>query len=441
MGKRLRLNGLNLRKRVIFVLGIILIGGFTMQTVGAQDHVEFLGLAAIAGGGEKATKDMAGLSHTLLEDGVSYQDSFDGFGSGIAYTGYQNRYLLLADRGPNKVSYPNGNVVDNTTSYTNRFQIADIEVKKAEQNYQVNVRLKGTSLLKNQKGEQFTGISTGYNKNLRRDTEGIRVAPDGTVWTSDEYGPYVDHFNQKGERIGSLKIPAAFLIVYPADTLTEEMQNNKSGRYTNKGAEGLALSPDGKVLVVAMQGPLIQDGGVNGKYCRFLVYDLENSQKAPKQFMYPLDSAKTGVSEILAVNDHQFLVDERDGVGGLKGVKLLYLIDFKQPEAPSDVAAVTALTVDDDLSGRVPLHKQLFADIGAMLNAAGAFTTPAGLPDKIEGYAFGPDLPDGRHLLLATNDNDYSDTYPDYIFAFAVSQSVLPEFQPFKLNEGMKFRP
>lgn len=441
MGKRLRLNVLNLRKSIVFVLGIILMSGFTMQAVGAQDQVEFLGLAAITGGGEKAAKDMSGLPHSLLEDGVSYQDSFDGFGSGIAYTGYQNRYLLLADRGPNKVSYPNGSTVDNTTSYANRFQIADIELTKADKKYQVSVQLKGTSLLKNQRGKQFIGISTAYNKNLRRDTEGIRVAPDGTVWTSDEYGPYVDHFNQNGGLIESLAIPDAFLITHPANTLTEEMQNNNSGRYTNKGAEGLAISPDGKVLVVAIQSSLIQDGGAKGKYSRLLVYDLTNSKKAPKQFMYPLDSAKTAISEILAVNDHQFLVDERDGVGGPKGVKLLYLIDFKQTEAPSDVAAVASLPVDDNLSGRVPLHKQLFADIGGILNAAGAFTTPAGLPDKIEGYAFGPDLPDGRHLLLATNDNDYSDSYPDYIFAFAVSQGALPEFQLSKLKEGIKFRP
>ena len=40
--------------------------------------------------------------------------------------------------------------------------------------------------------------------------------------------------------------------------------NNVSGRYTNKGAEGLALSPDGKTLVVAMQNALIQDGGPKG---------------------------------------------------------------------------------------------------------------------------------------------------------------------------------
>jgi hypothetical protein len=49
------------------------------------------------------------------------------------------------------------------------------------------------------------------------------------------------------------------------------------------------------------------------------------------------------------------------------------------------------------------------------------------LPDKREGYAWGPDLPNGDHLLLATNDNDFAQPtlnpgFPDYIFAFEVSK-------------------
>jgi hypothetical protein len=448
LDKRLSLNAFNVRMGVIFVLGIMMISGYVMPAVEAQDQVEFLGLAAITGGGDKAAQDLSGLPHTLLEDGVSYQDSFDGFGSAIAYTGYQDRYVLLADRGPNKIQYKNGEAVDNTTSYANRFQIADIALKKsADNHFEVAVQLKGTSLLKNEKGRQLIGISTAFgtneDTNLRRDTEGIRVAPDGTVWTSDEYGPYIDHFNQKGQKIGSLEVPAAFLITHQGATLAEEMKNNTSGRYTNRGGEGLAISPDGKVLVIALQGALIQDGGLQGKFSRFLVYDLANPKTAPKQLMYRLDSAKTAISEILAVNDHQFLVDERDGVGGPKGVKLLYLVDFKQSEKPMDVSSMASLPVSDsDVASRfVPLQKKLFADIGAILNAAKPFTTSAGMPDKIEGYAFGPDLPDGRHLLLATNDNDFSDTYPDYIFAFAVSPSTLPEFQALKLKNGVTFRP
>ena len=34
----------------------------------------------------------------------------------------------------------------------------------------------------------------------------------------------------------------------------------------NKRAEGLAINPDGRTLVVARQSPLIQDGGTRGNY-------------------------------------------------------------------------------------------------------------------------------------------------------------------------------
>ncbi len=48
-------------------------------------------------------------------------------------------------------------------------------------------------------------------------------------------------------------------------------------------------------------------------------------------------------------------------------------------------------------------------------------------PEKIEGLAFGPDLADGRHLLLVTSDNDFVATQPTRFFAFALDN--LPEYQ------------
>ena len=100
------------------------------------------------------------------------------------------------------------------------------------------------------------------------------------------------------------------------------------------------------------------------------------------------------------------------GTPGAKGVKKLYYIDIAQTPAPSDVAGVDRLPLDGQSDSIVVLRKALFADIGNLLNKANPFVSAAGLPDKIEGYAFGPDLPDGRRLLLATNDNDYADTFP-----------------------------
>ena len=45
----------------------------------------------------------------------------------------------------------------------------------------------------------------------------------------------------------------------------------------------------------------------------------------------------------------------------------------------------------------------------------------SGLPAKIEGLAFGPDLADGRHLLIVTSDNDFIATEATSFMAFAIA--------------------
>ncbi len=52
------------------------------------------------------------------------------------------------------------------------------------------------------------------------------------------------------------------------------------------------------------------------------------------------------------------------------------------------------------------------------------------LREKIEGLAFGPDLQDGRHLLIVTNDNDFMPAQPNRFLAFAIDSVDLPTFTP-----------
>ena len=49
---------------------------------------------------------------------------------------------------------------------------------------------------------------------------------------------------------------------------------------------------------------------------------------------------------------------------------------------------------------------------------------------KFEGLAFGPDLPDGRRLLLVTADNDFLPDQPFRLYAFAVGRADLPGYRP-----------
>jgi hypothetical protein len=291
----------------------------------APAAVTYIGEAIIDGSGT----DQSGLNGAILEDGISRNNALNGFGSGLVWAG-GNTFYGLADRGPNKVVY--NAAVDNTTSYPNRIQKFTITVTPAAgpTGFSVNVTPSGTTLLKNAVGVQYTGYSAGYqnNPNTRLDSEGFRVAPDGTFWVSDEYGPYILHFNQSGQQIGSLPLPVGWQPTSPqANAAAEAYPVSTVGRTTNRGLEGLAITPDGKTLVAMIQSSLIQDGGLLGSNCRILVYDLTNPSAAPKQFLYYLDGASTPISELLAANNHQFLVDERNSSSGAAGIKKLYMFD------------------------------------------------------------------------------------------------------------------
>ncbi len=139
--------------------------------------------------------------------------------------------------------------------------------------------------------------------------------------------------------------------------------------------------------------------------------------------MYPLDSAKYGVSEIVALNNHQFLVDERDGKGGADArFKRLYAIDIA---GATDVSARAALPARLLPAGVQPVRKTAFLDLlDPRFGLAGAK-----FPEKIEGLAFGPDFPNGDHLLLVTNDNDLIPTVPNNFYAFRIPPNALPGFQ------------
>jgi hypothetical protein len=145
------------------------------------------------------------------------------------------------------------------------------------------------------------------------------------------------------------------------------------------------------------------------------------------------------VSEVVAVNDHQLLVDERDGAGlgdgSLAVFKRLYLVDLAGAPDVSDVTGEASL---------VPLAiaKTLLVDVVETLGAAGI--APQDIPAKLEGVAFGPDLTVGgvaKHTIYLANDNDYlpvvtdllhplgSDN-PNQVFVFAIDTADLPGFVP-----------
>lgn len=439
----------------------------------AHASVDLIAIGTLSGN----TADLSTQTAAPLENGAA-GNLLGGIGSGIAYAGC-NTILAVPDRGPNAIAY--NAAVSDTASYINRFQTIQIDLAPgapgASLPFDLELTLAATTLLHaaqplvygdgalaglpngapalNTTGHTnyFTGRADNFDAmqlstdalDARFDPESIRISNDASnVFISDEYGPYIYRFNRKtGQRTGVVAVPAAFAISNLSAVGDHEISGNSSGRVSNKGMEGLAISPDGTTLYGAMQSPLIQDGGTNAPYARILKIDLVTG--ATSQYAYALTNIGTAskpkyptISDIVAVNDHEFLVDERDGKGlgdnSTAIFKKLFHIDLTGAQ---DVSLLTGA----DALAPAAVGKILFLDIVATLNAHGIVSND--IPAKLEGVAFGPDIDvDGvsRHTLFVANDNDFVGTVtdslhpagidnPNRFFVFAVDPVDLPAFQ------------
>jgi len=59
-------------------------------------------------------------------------------------------------------------------------------------------------------GDGFGGEGPGGTRACL-DPEGLVLDPDGGFWISDEYGPFIYHFNQNGKLTRAIKPPDAFI--------------------------------------------------------------------------------------------------------------------------------------------------------------------------------------------------------------------------------------
>jgi hypothetical protein len=424
-------------------------------------QITLLAKGTLTGSSAGSYQDLSGLKYTL-ENGVP-ANLLGGLGSGITYAG-GNTFLAVPDRGPNAVSF--NSLVDDTVSYVNRFQTITMDLKSNNSGsglpFTLTPTLRSTTLLhallpltygtgaglnigsgkppiNTFLKHYFTGRSDGYDPehssadpfDARLDPESIRVSNDGlTVFISDEYGPYVYQFlRATGERIRTFTLPADFYVANPKPTGDAEQAANNTGRVPNKGMEGLAITPDGRTLVGIVQNSLIQDaaeGGNAANMLRIVTIDIA-SGRTTHQYAYLLTTG-SGVSELTALNDHEMIVDERDGKGlgdGSKAkVKQFFKIDLK--------GATDVSNMDGTAAAAHAVTKTLFLDVVQVLTANGIANTE--IPAKIEGVTFGPDVKyNGKtvHTVWVANDNDFLQDYsgpgtnPNQFFVFGFTDADL----------------
>jgi len=374
-------------------------------------------LAALSGAAGAQTLGPVSFVNGIAIDGGlldrSAGSDFDrrvGFFSDIYYDRNRNEWWGLSDRGPGGGTLP----------YETRIQRFTLDVDMntgAISNFQIAQTIKFSNA-----GLSFNGIGPGVSSFLGYsfDPEGVVVNPlNGNLLVSDEYGPSVYEFDRSGQLVKAFVVPANLVpksgatVDYnalPTGTLT-------SGREPNRGAEGLAISPDGRFAYAMLQNGAVQDGwsaaggGSRGQYTRIVKYDIATGV-AVAQYAYKLESSSQGrgISAIVALGNDKFMVLERNNRGVDVGATLaspdknVYVIDLA---GATDVSGI-ALPASGALPAGVVAATKGAKVIDLDANTLAALGNRS--PEKWEGLAFGPQLADGKYLILAGTDNDYSVT-------------------------------
>lgn len=328
------------RSRRIVLLALTITSG--LSTSADFANLGLVGVGRVDGNSLDSTGSdtLGGIFSSLWIDSTSITTQADPLGN-LTYSG---TLLGLPDRG----------FGDGLQDYHPRIQTFDFSFTPVPENYagpalpqaQIQLRNTGSTILTYDTG---SGLSTftGFNPNdssssfprstesslgsgkRSLDPEGLVRTKNGHYFVSDEYGPNVYEFDAQGTLVRTLDLPDALVPKVGGTTTYDQDQNGAltSGRRSNRGLEGLSVSPDQSRLFAMLQSPTVQDGGQDNRSrnTRILAYDLtQPGTPLVAEYVYqltlqgsPSANRNTPISEILALNNDELLILERDGRGGL----------------------------------------------------------------------------------------------------------------------------
>jgi hypothetical protein len=101
----------------------------------------------------------------------------------------------------------------------------------------------------------------------------------------------------------------------------------------SRGFEGMAINPAGDTLYTLLEGTVTGDNSINGsvnKILRINEFDIGSESYTANHWLYQLEANGTNIGDMTAINDHQFIVIERNGGTATNGTpfKKLYLADI-----------------------------------------------------------------------------------------------------------------
>ncbi|HEU5032527.1 MAG TPA: esterase-like activity of phytase family protein [Spirillospora sp.] len=276
-------------------------------------------------------------------------------------------------------------------------------------------------------GVSLTGVHTltgpdgkpypGFGKPRSVDPESIRYDPDAhrVLWGNEGDRPDETH-----------RVPLAPLTVQWAGRdgryrgllpLPKDLRlaTGHHGPRRNFGMEALAIAPH--TIAGMIEGPRYEDGPLptvrHGAAARLTMWSRRGKVRA--QYAYQVDRlpaapvpaggvADSGVSEILAIDDHRYLALERSWLQGVGYKVKLYEFDTR---GATNVLARGSLAKGGKYR---PVRKHLVADLGR-------YASPT---QNLEGMGWGPKLRSGERTLVVCSDDNFDAQEVTEFLAFAV---------------------
>lgn len=151
------------------------------------------------------------------------------------------------------------------------------------------------------------------------DIESVRVDHQGRLWFGDEFGPFLVQTNAHGKVLrAEVPMPG----VQSPDNPYLGGGTANLGR--SRGFEGMAIDASGRTLFTLLEGTVTGDPAGS---LRINAFDVDSARYTGQQWLYKLEPQGTNIGDMTAVNDHQFLVIERNGTETPR-FKKIYLVDL-----------------------------------------------------------------------------------------------------------------
>ncbi|MFM9888682.1 MAG: esterase-like activity of phytase family protein [Burkholderiales bacterium] len=174
------------------------------------------------------------------------------------------------------------------------------------------------------------------------DIESVRMDRKGHIWFGDEFGPFLVEADARGRVVhAEYRTPN---IVPPKSTATGAEVMSPANPYLgtatpniggSNGFEGMAINPAGDRLYTLLEGTVTGDNSINGtvrKNLRINEFDIRTRAYTQNNWLYQLEAAGTAIGDMTAINDHQFLVIERNGATATNGgtpFKKIFIADIQ----------------------------------------------------------------------------------------------------------------